>query len=26
LKALKTKEGTTDGRINRDTIILKVLQ
>ena len=26
LKALKTKENTTDGRINRDTIILKVLQ
>ena len=26
LKALKTKESATDGRINRDTIILKVLQ
>lgn len=25
LRALKTKENTTDGRINRDTIILKVL-
>ena len=25
LKALKTKENATDGRINRDTIILKVL-